>query len=88
MPFHLSVCVSEGEKRTGFVITAATESAAVEIAEQVTGRIGYCGNHSLSEALTRAEMMERDAPWAWGPCARWGTPPIPPAYHRSLSCTR
>ena len=68
---HISVCVEIDGKRAGYVVSAPTESQAAAYAEMFSPRIGYCGNFTFQEAVTRAGMMERNEGMAWGPASLW-----------------
>jgi hypothetical protein len=69
--YHLSICTTVGGARVGLVVSGRTEAEAVRFAETFPDRVGYCGNGSFSEAVTRAGMMERDVSGAWGPVSLW-----------------
>lgn len=65
--YHLTVCVTtKAGDRDAFIISAATEAAAVSYAETFRNRIGYCGNASFAEAVTRCGLMQRNEPGGWG----------------------
>lgn len=65
--FYLAICVNTRYGRAGFVLSGSNESQVLNWAGSTPNRIGYVGCDSLQEAVTRAGMMERDVPGAWGP---------------------
>lgn len=64
---HYAICMDYGKGRNGFVMSFENESAANKaLNNSDKRRIGYVGCPSFQEAVTRAGMMERNEPNAWG----------------------
>jgi hypothetical protein len=61
----LAVCAMIGGKRTGIVLAGPYMTKLIEQAERLPDRIGYVGGDSFEISVTRAGMMERNAPGAW-----------------------
>ena len=64
---HYAVCYDFGKGRVACVMSFENEAHANRIlVDGDRKRIGYVGGFSFMEAVTRAGMMERNEPRAWG----------------------